>query len=155
MYNHEPKNYICPFCQIVKGEPTDRGDQERSVVLRGALATAFISAKWWKLNPGHVIIVPNKHYENIYDLDDEAGHAVFDLSKKISIALKEAYKCDGVSLRQHNEPDGNQDVWHYHLHVFPRYAGDNLYANHEETSWRTEEEKEVYAKKLKALLNGN
>jgi histidine triad (HIT) family protein len=41
--------------------------------------------------------------------------------------MKALYNCDGTSTRQHNEPDGNQDVWHYHVHVFPRYADDNLY----------------------------
>jgi histidine triad (HIT) family protein len=41
--------------------------------------------------------------------------------------LRRAYACDGTSLRQHNEPAGNQDVWHHHVHVFPRFTGDELY----------------------------
>jgi histidine triad (HIT) family protein len=43
--------------------------------------------------------------------------------------MKAAYGCDGTSTRQHNEPAGHQEVWHYHLHVFPRFMGDGLYAS--------------------------
>jgi histidine triad (HIT) family protein len=49
------------------------------------------------------------------------------VAKSLAIAMKKIYACDGVSTRQHNEPAGNQDVWHYHLHVTPRYENDNFY----------------------------
>jgi histidine triad (HIT) family protein len=153
MYNHEPENYICPLCQIAKGQKTERGDQEQDVIVRDEFLTAFVAGKWWRSNPGHVIIIPNDHIENIYDLPEEMGHAIFDATKKIAITLKEAYQCDGISTRQHNEPAGNQDVWHYHLHIFPRYPGDNLYLNHGDTYWPTAEEKSPYVNKLKRLLS--
>lgn len=149
MYSHEPENYKCPLCQIAKGEKTDVGDQEPTVIFRDADITAFVAGKWWRRNPGHVIIVPNKHIENIYALPDELNRKIADFSKKVAIALKKAYECDGVSTRQHNEPAGNQDVWHYHMHVMPRYEGDNLYINHKDTYWPTLEEKLPYAEKLK------
>ncbi len=152
MYNHEPKNYVCPLCQIAKGETTEKGNMEDFVVFRDEFLTAYISGKWWKPSPGHVIIVTNDHIENIYDLSDELGHKIADLSKKIAIGLKETYKCDGISTRQHNEPAGNQDVWHYHLHIFPRYENDNLYLNHKDTYWPTPEEKMPYANKLKGYF---
>ena len=152
MYNHRPENYICPLCQIAKGEVTDKGNQEPSVIWRDASVTVFIAGKWWRSNPGHVIVIPNAHIENIYDMPEEMGHTIFDASKKVAIALKETYKCDGVSTRQHNEPAGNQDVFHYHLHVFPRYEGDNLYINHNDTYWPTQEEKQSYVDKLKAYF---
>ena len=152
MYNHEPENYTCPLCQIAKGEKTERGDQEKEVIYRDEYITAFVAGKWWRSNPGHVIIVPNAHIENIYDMPDEIGHRIFDCSKKVATALKATYNCDGTSTRQHNEPAGNQDVWHFHLHVFPRYTGDNLYANHEDSYWPTSEEKQPYADKLKAYF---
>lgn len=152
MYNHEPEGYICPLCQIAKGEETDKGSQERSVIHRDESLTAFVAGKWWRSNPGHVIIVPNTHIENLYDLPEEIGHKISDLSKRVAFALKQTYGCDGISTRQHNEPAGNQDVWHYHLHVFPRYEGDNLYINHKDTFWPSEEEKQPYADKLKKLL---
>ncbi len=152
MYNHQPKGYVCPLCQISRGETTNKGSQEKSVVFRDKFITAFIAGKWWKSNPGHVVIIPNEHIENLYDMPEEIGHKIFDFSKKVALALKGAYRCDGVSTRQHNEPAGNQDVWHFHLHVFPRYEGDELYLNHKDTYWPTEEEKQPYVDKLKALL---
>lgn len=152
MYNHSPENYICPLCQIARGEVTAKGNQELSVIWRDKSVTVFIAGKWWRSNPGHVIVIPNEHIENIYDMPEEMGHIIFDASKKVAIALKETYKCDGVSTRQHNEPAGNQDVWHFHLHVFPRYEEDNLYLEHEDTYWPTQEEKQPYVDKLRAYL---
>lgn len=153
MYNHSPENYICPLCQISRGERTEKGDQELSVIYRDKFLTVFIAGKWWKSNLGHVIIIPNEHIENIYDMPEDIGHKIFDFSKKIAIAFKEVYKCDGTSTRQHNEPAGNQDVFHYHLHVFPRYIGDNLYLNHKDIYWPTQEEKQPYVDKLKKYLS--
>ena len=155
MHNHQPENYICPLCQISRGEKTEKGNQETSVVFRDQSITVFVAGKWWKSNLGHVIIIPNEHIENIYDIPEEMGHRIFDFSKKIAVALKETYKCDGVSTRQHNEPAGNQDVFHYHLHIFPRYEGDNLYLNHKDTYWPTEQEKQPYVDKLKNYLSEN
>jgi len=149
MHNHSPENYICPLCQIARGEVTEKGNQEESVVFRDKNLTIFIAGKWWRSNPGHVIIIPNSHIENIYDMPEAMGHKIFDFSKKVATVLKETYKCDGVSTRQHNEPAGNQDVYHFHLHIFPRYKGDNLYLNHEDTYWPSQAEKQPYVDKLK------
>jgi histidine triad (HIT) family protein len=152
MYNHEPPGYECPLCLIAAGKPTDRGDQEPDVFYRDEICTAYVAGKWWRSNPGHVIIMPNNHYENLYDLPSEVGHRIFDVSQQVALALKKTYPCEGVSTRQHNEPAGNQDVWHYHLHVFPRNGGDELYLNHKDTYWPTAEEKRPYAEKLKAYF---
>ena len=119
------------------------------MIFRNDVVTAFVAGKWWRSNPGHVVIIPNTHYENLYDLPENVGHGIFDASKQAAIALKETYMCEGTSLRQHNESAGNQDVWHYHLHVFPRYKGDNLYLNHDDTYWPSDEEKKPHAEKLK------
>jgi diadenosine tetraphosphate (Ap4A) HIT family hydrolase len=59
-------------------------------------------------------------------LAGDDGHAIYDLVRRI--AMRHTYGCDGISTRQHNEPAGYQDVWHFHLHVFPRYHGDVLAA---------------------------
>jgi histidine triad (HIT) family protein len=155
MYNHRPEKYICPLCQIAKGEETDKGKQEEDVIFRDELITIYVAGKWWRSNPGHVIIIPNEHIENIYDMPEEIGHRIFDYSKKVAIALKEAYKCDGISTRQHNEHAGNQDVWHYHFHIFPRYEKDNLYINHEDTYWPSQKEKKPYVDKLKKCFSKN
>ena len=122
------------------------------VVWRDERTTAFISPRWWPKNHGHVLVIPNEHVENLYAIDDDLLGAVYATAKRIAIGLKEAYRCDGTSTRQHNEPAGDQDVWHVHVHVFPRYPGDRLYQRHEELRWATPAERAPYAAKLRAAL---
>ena len=69
-----------------------------------------------------------------------------------ALALKTAFDCDGVSTRQHNEPAGNQDVWHYHLHVFPRFTDDGLYASRGE--WVDADRMRRYADRIRAAWPG-
>ena len=64
--------------------------------------------------------------------------------------MKSGYGCDGVSTRQHNEPAGYQDVWHYHLHVFPRFAGDELYGSRK--CLMPPEERAAFAERLRRAL---
>ena len=85
-----------------------------------------MNPKWKPSNPGAALVIPIKHYENIYELPDMLGGPIQRAVRETALAMKSAYGCDGVSTRQHNEPAGNQDVWHFHIHVFPRYAGDIL-----------------------------
>jgi histidine triad (HIT) family protein len=119
------------------------------VVYRDDQATAFISSTWWDANAGHVVVVPNAHHENIYVIPDDVLAAVQRAGKRIALALKAVYGCDGTSFRQHNEPAGNQEVWHYHLHVFPRYVGDELYARYHDARQTTPAEREPYAQRLR------
>src|SRR5437667_6746877 len=123
MFNHAPHNYACPFCLLMQGKES-KYNSRQDIVHQDKLVTAIISPVWWRKNPGHVIIVPNSHFENIYDLSSEYAHRIHDIAREIAVAMKEVYKCDGVSTLQHNEPAGGQTVWHYHLHIFPRYKWD-------------------------------
>jgi histidine triad (HIT) family protein len=125
--------YACPFCAVVAGGETESCyTRQRDVIWRDSDVTAFIASHWWPRNHGHVLIVPNAHIENLYAMPDDLLARVHVLSRNVAIAFKETYRCDGVSVRQHNEPAGNQDVWHYHLHVFPRFVGDRLYQSNGE-----------------------
>ena len=130
MFSHAPADYLCPFCIVVSGRdnPAPYAGQA-DVVLRTGQATAFVSSSWWPNNPGHVLVVPDAHVENMYDLTPELGAQVLDAARRIALAFKAVYRCAGVSTRQHNEPAGNQDVWHYHVHVFPRWHDDGLYSS--------------------------
>ena len=112
--------------------------------------TAFIGSHQWPNNPGSAVIIPNEHFENIYDLPLHLATKVYELAKAVALAMKVAYSCDGVSTRQHNEPAGNQDVWHYHLHVFPRYRNDRLYISQKELM--AAEKRAEYARKLRVYL---
>jgi histidine triad (HIT) family protein len=126
VFNHEPPGYACSFCQVVRGEDNDWNVQA-DVVYRDERTCAFVNAMWWPRNEGHVLVVPAQHVENIYDMPAHLAADVHETARNIAIAFKQTYGCDGTSTRQHNEPGGNQEVWHYHLHVFPRYEGDGLY----------------------------
>jgi len=151
MYHHAPKNYICPFCLLVQSIENEHVlTSQDEVIYRDSHITAFISAGCWKNNKGHVVIIPNAHYENIYELPDDISAKIYAFARRVALALKAVYQCDGVSTRQHNEPSGNQDVWHYHLHVFPRYEGDQLYLCKRE--WLPPDERRVYAQKLRAYF---
>lgn len=150
MYNHAPKDYNCPLCLIVAGKNNPEFFAKvADVFYKDEYITAFVGGKFWPNNKGCTIIIPNRHFENLYDINEEYGHKIFDFSKKLAIALKEVYKCDGTSVRQHNEPAGNQDAFHYHYHVIPRYTNDNLYQNHDKKYWTTVEERKPYVEKLK------
>jgi histidine triad (HIT) family protein len=152
MYNHEPPDYICPFCQLIKGIGDEKGiyTQVEDLIYQDEMVAAFINSRWWKNNPGHVVIIPARHFENIYDLPLDYAFEIHKLARKVALALKTAYACDGISTRQHNEPAGYQEVWHYHLHVFPRYTDDELYISPHRMS--QPEERFAYADKLKQLL---
>jgi histidine triad (HIT) family protein len=153
VFRHAPPDYVCPFCVIVAGGDNRAPYSTQSdVVLRGAHATAFINARWWPNNPGHVLVVPNAHIENIYELVPAVAAHVHEVARQVALAFKHVYACDGVSTRQHNEPAGYQEVWHYHLHVFPRYAGDGLYALNEQHRYTTAEERAPYAERLRAYF---
>ena len=154
LYTHASANYICPFCLVAQGIENEHVLTKQSdIIYRDEFITAFICAGWWENNKGHVLIIPNKHFENLYELPDNYSAKIHAFAKRAAIALKQEYKCDGVSTRQHNEPAGNQDVWHYHLHVFPRYAGDNLHSM--KRSATTAKERAVYAERLRDYFSNN
>ena len=127
-FSHAPDGYICPFClfaaDVFNEQVWCRPDD---LIYRDSAVMAFVAAKQWPGTPGHVLVVPVAHYEHLYVLPDEVGNRIHSLARQVALAMKSVYGCAGVSTRQHNEPAGNQDVWHYHLHVFPRWPNDKLY----------------------------
>jgi len=131
MYSHSPSDYPCPFCKLLHSPDEDsRTSNLTDIVYQNELVTALIGLRQWPENAGNVIVIPNEHYENIYDLPVEWGGRIHALVKAVALALKECLECAGVSIRQHNEPAGNQDVWHYHVHVTPRYPDDHFYTTY-------------------------
>ncbi len=151
MYNHQPADYSCPFCRLVRGEE-DQINRREYVVYEDSATLAFVAPKWWVNNPGHLLIIPKIHSENLYDLPDDLLGAVYTTARKLAIALKATYHCAGISTRQHNEPAGNQDVWHFHVHLFPRYPNDNLYQNHTQQAWVGHNERLAFAHRLQAYF---
>jgi histidine triad (HIT) family protein len=123
---------------------------QADVVYRDATSTAWVNGRWWDNNPGAVLVVPNAHIENMYALGRELAGDIHETARQIALAMKVAYGCDGISTRQHNERGGTQEVWHYHLHVFPRWAGDDLYGSSARLS--SPEERAPYASALRAAI---
>lgn len=151
MFNHEPESYVCPFCSLIKGVES-RYDSIDDIVFQNQYVTASIAPKWWERNHGHVLVMPNTHYENIYDTPDEVIAEIYKVVKKMSVAIRSTYNCEGTSTRQHNEPAGGQDVWHLHVHVFPRYVGDRLYEDNDKSAFYDASNRKLYADQLKAFL---
>jgi histidine triad (HIT) family protein len=148
-FRHAPADYECPFCKIASGGSSKNTTQD-DVLFRDAHVTAFMASKNWPNNRGHVLVVPNEHFENVFDLPAELGTPIQSAVKRIALAMKSGYGCDGISTRQHNEPEGNQDVWHYHVHIYPRYKRDMLYLTRGRST--TLEERKPYVEKLHAAL---
>ncbi|MBV9866776.1 MAG: HIT family protein [Abitibacteriaceae bacterium] len=148
MFNHAPDGYICPFCLFVRGVENENVLSVQSdLVYSDEVVTALISAHQWANNQGHVLIIPNQHFENLFDLPLAVATQIQGVARRLALVMKKVYNCDGISTRQHNEPAGNQDVWHYHLHLFPRYLNDNLYKS--SYCFMPADERAMYALRLR------
>lgn len=146
MTSHAPDDYECPFCRNLA---TGEGVHPVEIIRSYDEVTVKLNPKWWVRNKGAVLVVPNQHYENVFDLPVELGTPIQRAVRDAAVAMKAAFSCDGVSTRQHNEPAGYQDVWHYHVHVFPRYEGDDLYATRD-VYWPDAAEMRAFADRLRA-----
>ena len=133
----------CIFCKIVaKRIPA-------SVVYEDEHALAFMDLG--QVNPGHVLVAVKKHAENIYELDDVQAAAVAKASTRIARAIREAFKPEGLSVYQANGKAAGQTVFHYHVHLLPRHAGDGM-----ELTWPVKnpprEKLEEYAATIRKTL---
>ena len=153
MFNHAPKDYKCPICLGVQGiENSDTMLKQVDLVYKDDFVSVFINSFFIDGNEGHLIVVPNKHFENLYDLSSEYGHKIIDVSQRMAIAVKKAYGCDGVTIRQNNEPASGQHAYHYHMHIFPRYDNDKFDENVSQKRATTLEERQEYITKIKQSL---
>ena len=108
----------CIFCRIVRGElPASKIHEDEHTL-------AFLNIV--AAHPGHALVIVKPHVANILDLDDSLAAAVFQTTAKVAKAVKAATGCDGVTLFQANEVAGGQTVFHFHIHVLPRYTNDKL-----------------------------
>lgn len=124
----------CIFCKIINGEiPSYTIYEDENV-------KAFLDIS--PVANGHTLIVPKKHVENIYDADIETLKNIELASKVVGKLLKEKLGCAGITRMQNNEY--GQDVKHYHMHLVPRYEGDNLKVNFDKQNIK--DAKETYEK---------
>lgn len=128
MHSHAPANYTCPFCLIAEGRENEHVyTRQTDIIYQTARVSAFVSSHQYSSKGMSVLVIPNEHFENIYVLPDAYGADLQKAKRLVALALKAVYDCAGVSTRQHNEPSGYQDVWHYHEHISPRFKRDLLY----------------------------
>ena len=148
LMKNAPPGYECPFCGIAETLPSPA--LESAVVLVDANVFALVPTHHYAGIKGNCLVVPRSHYENVLDIPDNLGSEFFRATRRLANAMRDALGCEGISTRQHNGPAGNQDVWHYHLHVFPRYSKDGLYGG-EKAPYIARERIELAAK-LRAVL---
>lgn len=151
MHEHAVPWYVCPFCALLDGRPGE-APTSSDVVVETPDAVAFVAPRWWPNNRGHALVVPRRHVENLYAIAEADLVAVTLLAQRVANAMRASYGCSGISTRQHNEPDGGQDVWHFHVHVIPRYPGDELYRSRALPGFQPPEERARFARILRAEL---
>jgi len=148
-----PQDYVCPICVALNGtENEDTLMHQSDIFYKDDLVTGFINSFSLGGVVGNALVIPNKHFEHIYELPEEYGHRVFEVLQKIAIAMKQAYKCDGITTLQCNEPAGWQHAFHYHHHVMQRYTNDDFIIKMLNKAIVPKEEKADYAKKLNAAI---
>ncbi len=133
----------CVFCKIIKKELPAR------VVYEDDNVIAFLDIN--PVSKGHTLVVPKKHYRNMVDAPDEVVAKVHIVAKKIGIAAMEVLGAKGFNVISNNEKVAGQEVFHFHVHVIPRYTGDELHYDVKGYKY-TEGEADEVAKKLNEAL---
>lgn len=111
------KDDNCIFCKIANGEIPSRTlyeDEDFRVIMDMAPATK-----------GHSLIMPKNHYKNIYEIADDTAAKVIPLAKKMAALMTEKLGADGFNIVQNNNEVAGQTVFHFHVHLIPRYNDDN------------------------------
>ena len=130
----------CIFCKIANGEipsATLFEDENFRVILDLGPATK-----------GHALILPKSHFANIYEMPDELVGKAMILAKEMVTRMTEALKCDGFNVVQNNGEAAGQTVFHFHMHLIPRYKNDNAGITWTQGTL-TDEMKEEILEKLK------
>ena len=111
------KDCNCIFCKIANGEipsTTLYEDEDFRVILDLGPATR-----------GHALLLPKNHFANLFELDDENAQKAILVAKKMAGKMKDALGADGFNLVQNNGEAAGQTVFHFHMHLIPRYENDN------------------------------
>ena len=130
----------CIFCKLANGVfPTNSiyEDEDFNVILDISPATK-----------GHAIILPKEHYKNIYELPEDLAAKAMVLAKKMATHMTEKLYCDGFNLVQNNHEVAGQTVFHFHIHLIPRYKDDEQKIN-----WNPGKISDEELQELKTLLH--
>ena len=133
----------CIFCKLANGEiPTATlyEDEDFRVILDASPASK-----------GHALILPKEHYANLYELSDELASKALIVAKKVITKMTDIVGCDGYNVVQNNGEAAGQTVFHFHMHLIPRYADDHVNIKWEQGSL-SEEVKEEILSKMKEFI---
>lgn len=125
----------CIFCKIIAGEipsHTLYEDEQFKVILDVGPATK-----------GHALILPKEHYANLYELPEDVAMNVMKLAKKMVQVMTDRLGCDGFNLVQNNGEVAGQTVFHFHMHLIPRYKNDGEILKYDVKSFSREELAEI------------
>lgn len=139
----------CVFCQLVAGAV------EASLVNETERAVAFMDIQ--PITAGHMLVVPRRHASSLEELDPEDGSELFRVGQRAAAALRgSSLRCEVVNFLLADGTAAGQDVFHVHLHVFPRFADDGfgLRLPHESAT-RPREQLEAAASALRAAWPDN
>ncbi len=131
----------CIFCKIANGDIPSKvlyEDGEFKVILDLGPATK-----------GHALILPKNHYRNLYELPDDMASKVMLLAKKMASQMTDKLECDGFNLVQNNGEAAGQTVFHFHLHLIPRYDGDG-----QTLGWKALEPTADELEEIKNIITG-
>ena len=135
----------CIFCKIAKGEiPTE------TIIYRDKDVCAFLDVK--PVNLGHALVIPNEHYESIFDLPEDTLSAMTRAAKKVAEAIKISLKARGINIGMNNGAHAGQLIFHSHIHVIPRFEGDGYKLWKNKKSFGQKELKET-ANKIKSAIS--
>lgn len=132
------KKENCIFCKIAAGEipsATLYEDADFRVIMDIEPASK-----------GHALILPKEHYANIYELPEELAAKVMILAKKMITKLTDIVGCDGYNVLQNNGEAAGQTVFHFHMHLIPRYAEDDVTITWEHGTLSNEVKEEILSK---------
>jgi histidine triad (HIT) family protein len=108
----------CIFCKIVAGELPSETVQEDEHTL------AFMDVNPW--TRGHALVIPRNHSRNLYEVGEEDLRHTAAAAQRLALRMRQRLGCDGLNLLNATEPAAWQTVFHFHVHVIPRYADDPL-----------------------------
>lgn len=118
----------CIFCKIAYGEIPARKLYEDS--------NFCVFLDQYPASPGHTLVIPKSHHENIFEIPEELVAGVHSLAKRVAVSMREALNSKDVNILQNNGIIAGQTIFHYHVHVIPRYENDNItmkWAPHSDT----------------------
>jgi histidine triad (HIT) family protein len=108
----------CVFCKIASGEIPSNKIYENDEIF------AFLDIR--PNNPGHALVIPKDHFENIYTVPAETWARMQLAVHKLAPAIREAVNADGINIHMNNEPAAGQEVMHCHVHIIPRHNDDGF-----------------------------